>query len=144
MTWCVNSDAGFDVDGRDAMNGKAMRKSVAYLRTSSTANVGPDKDSERRQREAVGAFARSTGYEIVESYYDAAVSGADPVAARPGFSAMLERLLSNGVRTPLSRRRPSADSGRHREGTGRGGIPVEDRNALHPNRGLKNAGIQRK
>ena len=74
---------------------------MAYLRTSSAANVGPDKDSEKRQREAVEAFARSTGYEIVESYYDAAVSGADPVTARPGFSAMLERLLSNGVRTIL-------------------------------------------
>ncbi|WP_210266309.1 recombinase family protein [Mesorhizobium sp. NZP2077] len=46
-------------------------------------------------------FARSTGYEIIESYYDAAVSGADAVTARPGFSAMLERLLANGVRTIL-------------------------------------------
>ncbi|TIQ33790.1 MAG: recombinase family protein, partial [Mesorhizobium sp.] len=74
---------------------------VAYLRTSSAANVGPDKDSERRQREAIEAFARSAGYEIVQSYFDAAVSGADPVTARPGFSTMLERLLSNGVRTIL-------------------------------------------
>ncbi|TJV52749.1 MAG: recombinase family protein, partial [Mesorhizobium sp.] len=41
------------------------------------------------------------GYEIVQSYFDAAVSGADPVTARPGFSTMLERLLSNGVRTIL-------------------------------------------
>lgn len=83
------------------MNEKALRQSVAYLRTSSAANVGPEKDSERRQREGIEAFARTTGYEIVESYYDAAVSGADPVTARPGFSAMLERLLSNGVRTIL-------------------------------------------
>ncbi|CAN7468813.1 recombinase family protein [Mesorhizobium sp. LjNodule214] len=74
---------------------------MAYLRTSSAANVGADKDSERRQREAIEAFARSAGFEVVETYYDAAVSGADPVTARPGFSAMLERLLSNGVRTIL-------------------------------------------
>ena len=59
------------------------------------------KDSENRQREAIEAFARLSGYEIVESYFDGAVSGADPVTARPGFSAMLERLLSNGVRTIL-------------------------------------------
>ncbi|WP_292723468.1 recombinase family protein [Mesorhizobium sp.] len=59
------------------------------------------QDSERRQGEAVEAFARSTGYEIIESYYDAAVSSADAVTARPGFSAMLERLLSNCVRTIL-------------------------------------------
>lgn len=83
------------------MNSKNLRQAVAYLRTSSAADVGVDKDSERRQGEAVQAFARSTGYEIIESYYDAAVSGADAVTARPGFSAMLERLLSNGVRTIL-------------------------------------------
>jgi DNA invertase Pin-like site-specific DNA recombinase len=41
------------------------------------------------------------GYEIVEIFYDAAVSGADPVGDRPGFAAMLERLLSNGARTKI-------------------------------------------
>ena len=51
--------------------------------------------------EAVEAFARSAGYKIIETYYDAAVSGADAVTTRPGFSSMLERLLSNGVRTIL-------------------------------------------
>lgn len=84
-----------------ALGIKEKIKAVAYLRTSSAANVGQDKDSERRQHEAVAAFAQSAGYEIVDSYYDAAVSGADHIAARPGFSAMLERLLSNGVRTVL-------------------------------------------
>ncbi|WP_082953900.1 recombinase family protein [Mesorhizobium sp. AA23] len=83
------------------MNSKALRKVVAYLRTSSAANVGSDKDSEMRQREAVELYARSAGLEIVETYHDAAVSGADAVTARPGFSAMLERLLSNGVRAIL-------------------------------------------
>jgi DNA invertase Pin-like site-specific DNA recombinase len=28
-----------------------------------------------------------------------AVSGADPIASRPGFQAMLERIAGNGVRT---------------------------------------------
>ena len=37
--------------------------------------------------------------EIVATFYDAAVSGADPVTDRPGFVEMLERLLSNGART---------------------------------------------
>jgi DNA invertase Pin-like site-specific DNA recombinase len=72
---------------------------VAYLRTSSAANVGADKDSEKRQRAAIEAFARSAGYEIVDSYYDEAVSGADPVPSRPGFAAMMERIAANGVRT---------------------------------------------
>jgi len=72
---------------------------ISYLRTSSAANVGADKDSDRRQREAVEAFARRAGYELVGEFYDAAVSGADPIDTRPGFAAMLERIEHNGVRT---------------------------------------------
>lgn len=78
---------------------KGLTAAVAYLRTSSAANVGADKDSETRQRQAITAFARSAGFELVASFYDEAVSGADHVAARPGFAAMLERIASNGVRT---------------------------------------------
>jgi DNA invertase Pin-like site-specific DNA recombinase len=78
---------------------KEIRKAVAYLRTSSKANVGADKDSEKRQRAAIEAYAKAACYEIVETFYDAAVSGADPVGERPGFADMLERLLSNGART---------------------------------------------
>ena len=43
---------------------------------------------------------RQAGWvQIVDEYYDEAVSGADHIDTRPGFKAMLERLLSNGVRT---------------------------------------------
>ncbi|NZD64920.1 recombinase family protein [Rhizobium sp. WYCCWR 11290] len=78
---------------------KGRIKAVAYLRTSSAANVGADKDSEKRQRLAINAFARANGLEIIEFYFDAAVSGADAVDARPGFAAMLKRIEGNGVRT---------------------------------------------
>jgi len=54
------------------------------LRTSSAANVGSDKDSDKRQRAAIASFAKAHGYRIVDEFYDAAVSGADPVAGRPG------------------------------------------------------------
>src|SRR5215217_8477128 len=74
-------------------------QAVAYLRTSSAANVGADKDSEKRQRAAIEAYARAAGFAIVDSYYDEAVGGADHITARPGFAAMLERIASNGVRT---------------------------------------------
>jgi DNA invertase Pin-like site-specific DNA recombinase len=74
-------------------------KAAAYLRTSSAANVGADKDSEKRQRSAIESYAKRTGIEIVETFYDPAVSGADPVHARPGFAAMLKRIERNGVRT---------------------------------------------
>jgi DNA invertase Pin-like site-specific DNA recombinase len=85
--------------GRKAMAHKGLIKAVAYLRTSSVANTGADKDSGKRQRAAIEAFARSAGYEIIDSYYDEAVSGADHITARPGFAAMMERIASNGVRT---------------------------------------------
>ena len=78
---------------------KEIVKAVAYLRTSSRANVGEDKDSDKRQRASVEAFARANGYKIVSEHYDAAVSGADPVADRPGFARMLAELMANGART---------------------------------------------
>ena len=63
---------------------KTRTPAVAYLRTSSAANVGADKDSEHRQGAAVQAFAKRAGFEITAGdwYYDAAVSGADPIEGR--------------------------------------------------------------
>jgi DNA invertase Pin-like site-specific DNA recombinase len=83
------------------MSHKEKTKAVAYLRTSSNTNVGADKDSEKRQRAAVTGFARRAGYELVAEYYDAAVSGADPIDERPGFADLLERIAGNGVRTVI-------------------------------------------
>jgi len=80
---------------------REIKKAVAYLRTSSAANVGADKDSEKRQRAAIQAYAKAAGYELVGEYYDAAVSGADLITDRPGFTEMLARLLSNGARTVI-------------------------------------------
>lgn len=74
-------------------------KAIAYLRTSSAANVGADKDSDTRQRLAIDEFAKAARYEVVGEFYDPAVSGADPIEARPGFAAMLDRIEGNGVRT---------------------------------------------
>jgi DNA invertase Pin-like site-specific DNA recombinase len=78
---------------------RTIENAVAYLRTSSAANVGADKDSDKRQLAAISAFAMANGYEVLESYYDAAVSGADPVTERPGFMEMLRRVVSNGAKT---------------------------------------------
>lgn len=81
------------------MNIKTLRTAVAYLRTSSAANVGSDKDSERRQRLAIEAYAKAAGYEVLEAFYDEAVSGADHINNRPGFSAMMERVDKDGIQT---------------------------------------------
>jgi DNA invertase Pin-like site-specific DNA recombinase len=74
-------------------------KAIAYYRTSSAGNVGEDKDSLTRQTVAVEAYAKCAGYELVDSFYDAAVSGADAIDARPGFAEALKRIAANGVRT---------------------------------------------
>lgn len=75
------------------------KTAVAYYRTSSAANVGEDKDSLARQRAAVSSYAKRAGLTIVREFYDAAVSGADAVDARPGFVEMLAYIASNGART---------------------------------------------
>jgi DNA invertase Pin-like site-specific DNA recombinase len=74
-------------------------EAAGYLRTSSTTNVGDGKDSEARQRKAIESYAKAAGIVIVDWFYDAAVSGADPIEARPGFAALLARIAGSGVRT---------------------------------------------
>ena len=84
-----------------ARTDKSRAPALAYLRTSSAVNVGTDKDSEKRQRHAIQGFAKRAGFGIVEEFYDAAVSGADPIETRAGFAALLDRIEGNGVRTVI-------------------------------------------
>ena len=83
------------------MNRKNATPAIAYLRTSSATNVGVDKDSDKRQRHAIEAFAKHAGFDLVGEYFDAAVSGADPIEGRPGFRALLERIVGDGVSTVI-------------------------------------------
>ena len=109
---------------------------VGYMRTSSATNVGDGKDSEARQRKAIEGYAHASGAVIVDWFYDAAVSGADPIEVRPGFAELLARIADNGVRTiivetgkplrprshgPGSRLRNAGEPGRD---AGCGGQPV--------------------
>jgi DNA invertase Pin-like site-specific DNA recombinase len=87
-------------NGVKVMGTKGKRvEAIGYMRTSSGANVGEGKDSEQRQRIAIERHAKAAGFVIVDWFYDAAVSGADPVEVRPGFAAMMARIAGNGVRT---------------------------------------------
>ena len=47
-----------------ARTSRARVPALAYLRTSSAANVGAGKDSDKRQRQAIEAFAAHAGYEL--------------------------------------------------------------------------------
>src|SRR5580700_11837239 len=76
-----------------------MTKAFGYMRTSSAANVGEDKDSETRQRLAIQGYADANGIEIAGWFYDAKVKGADRIESRPGFADMLATIAGNGVRT---------------------------------------------
>ena len=87
----------------DARRYRALTHAIGYLRTSSArrTNVGEDKDSDKRQRAAILAGARRIGCEITDWFYDAGVSGDVEVSERLGFTAMLDRIEGNGVRTVI-------------------------------------------
>lgn len=72
---------------------------MAYLRTSSRTNV--TGDSRERQRAAIADHAARTGLEIAAEFYDAAVSGADPLDARPGFAGLMAFATEQGIGTIL-------------------------------------------
>ncbi len=70
-----------------ANRGKRV-EAVGYMRTSSAANVGDGKDSEVRQRKAIEGYVKAAGMVIVDWFYDAAVSGVDPIETRPGPASL--------------------------------------------------------
>ncbi|MEO1677854.1 MAG: recombinase family protein [Pseudomonadota bacterium] len=74
-------------------------KVFAYTRTSSAANV--DGDSMPRQMASIAKLCAAQGYEIHRVFSDPAVSGGDQIEQRPGFSALLDALDANGVRTVI-------------------------------------------
>lgn len=80
---------------------RSQKPAVAYFRTSSTTNVGPNKDSLKRQRDAIHQYAKIRKLDIVCEFDDPAVSGADPIQDRPGFGKLLSYITGNGARIVL-------------------------------------------
>ena len=80
---------------------KTGQTAVAYMRTSSATNTGEDKDSHKRQRAAIRAYARAQKIKVVEWFYDEAVSGSDALENREGFRALLDHMLDNGAKIIL-------------------------------------------
>ena len=99
----MGNTASQDDANKRNRSSKAKIKAVGYLRASSAASVGGGNHSDKWQRQAIERIAESSGYVIDDAdwYYDAAVSGADNLATRDGWNAMMSRILSNGVRTVL-------------------------------------------
>src|SRR3954468_13960638 len=72
---------------------------VGYLRTSSHANV--EGDSAFRQNAAIMDYAARNGLRVDSCFWDAAVSGADPLETRDGFLAALAHAENAGIRLIL-------------------------------------------
>lgn len=85
--------------GNTGENAASKGRALAYLRTSSATNVAGD--SQPRQREAIRSYADRVGLIVVEEFRDAAVSGADPLDQREGFTALLAFAREHGVNTIL-------------------------------------------
>jgi hypothetical protein len=60
------------------------------------------------QRLAIERHAKRAGFDVVDWFSDAAVSGADRIDVRPGFSALLARIAAMASATSSSRRRPAS------------------------------------
>lgn len=72
------------------MNTFYTQKAVAYLRTSSKTNVGAEKDSDKRQREAILTYAKASKIEVEKEFYDAGISGTIAIENRPNFPEMIQ------------------------------------------------------
>ncbi len=74
-----------------------MTKAFSYLRVSGQSQV--DGDGFPRQRAATRKWAAAHHYQIVHEFVEKAVPGATDWDERPAWTAMLEAILRNGVRT---------------------------------------------
>jgi len=75
---------------------------IAYVRVSGKGQI--DGDGLRRQRDAIRRFATTNGFDVVDEFCDAGISGTKELAARPGLAALLDRIESNGVKIVLVER----------------------------------------
>jgi DNA invertase Pin-like site-specific DNA recombinase len=78
-----------------------MQNAVAYFRTSSLSNVGDDKDTLKRQKDAVETYAKKNKIQIVNGFYDKGISGTVSIHEREQFTELLAYLKSNGAKIIL-------------------------------------------
>lgn len=85
----------YDIRAEAMVKSKQSIKAFAYLRTSSAANIGEDKDSGQRQLQAIETYAARVGVVLAGTYHDEAVKGSDcdlgPLILSGGQSAKISR-----------------------------------------------------
>jgi site-specific DNA recombinase len=69
-------------------------KAVGYVRVSKET---PDGYSIEAQRQAIEAYCKARGWDLVEVYPDDGVSGAIRPGDRPGMAKMLQDVLADGI-----------------------------------------------
>jgi DNA invertase Pin-like site-specific DNA recombinase len=69
---------------------------VAYIRTDSAANFNLDKEGDKRQFDAISAYAAGR-YDIAGTFYDPIVIGLDPIDVRRGFIRLLYYCREHGI-----------------------------------------------
>ena len=75
-----------------------MKKAVSYYRTSSLQNVGTDKDSKKRQEVSCDLFASQNKYQVMNTFYDAGVSGKTLPLERNEFKRMILWCEENNIK----------------------------------------------
>ena len=78
-----------------------MDKAVSYYRTSSLKNVGQDKDSKKRQQASCNLYAKQNKLSVMNSFYDAGISGSVSAMERPEFRRMIVWCKENNVKIIL-------------------------------------------
>lgn len=78
-----------------------MRKAVSYYRTSSMKNVGEDKDSLKRQKTSCETYSKTHNIDVLNTFYDAGVSGKVSAMERPEFKRMITWCDENNIHTIL-------------------------------------------
>lgn len=73
-------------------------KCFSYVRVSSRPQAGEDRDGFARQRAAINRLVGESDLYVVQEFSDA-LGGDNEWENRPGFSAMVDAIMSNGVRT---------------------------------------------
>ena len=73
-------------------------KCFSYLRVSSSGQATDDRDGFPRQQATINQWAGANDHYVVHEFRDA-LGGDNEWENRPGFSAMIDAIMSNGVRT---------------------------------------------
>ena len=72
-------------------------KCFSYLRVSSSGQATDDRDGFPRQQATINQWAGANDHYVVHEFRDA-LGGDNEWENRPGFSAMIDAIMSNGVR----------------------------------------------